>query len=175
MHGNGLPHRVDIARLGEGEHSWTGALAGCPLPRMDALDARVGDASATLTLTIDRGRPRLQGNCSAVVTLVCERCLAPVALDTAGAFDLVVVDRIEEADGYGADQPVVVAPKGQLDIAALIEDELILALPVIPTHDDTDCDGGQRQFGPAGEAAPARDNPFQALESLKRDDSGEVH
>jgi len=70
---------------------------------------------------------------------------------------------------------VVVAPKGQLDIAALIEDELILALPVIPTHDDADCDGGQRQFGPAGEAAPARDNPFQALESLKRDDSGEVH
>jgi len=175
MHGNGLPHRIDMTRLGEGEHSWSGALVDCPLPRMDALRAHVGAVSATLTLVLDRGRPRLYGECAGTVTLVCERCLAPVAVDAAGSFDLVVVDRIEEADGYGADQPVVVAAKGQLDIAAVVEDELILALPVIPTHDNTDCDGGQRQFGPAGEAAPARDNPFQALESLKRDGSGEVH
>ena len=105
----------------------------------------------------------------------CERCLAPVALAVEGAFDLVVVDRIAEADAYGAETPVVVAPRGRLDVAAVIEDEIILALPLIPMHDDMNCDGGQRQFGPADEPAPVRENPFQALESLKRDDSGETH
>jgi len=175
MDGSELPQRIDMSRLGNGEHAWQGSLADAPLSRMEALGASVRAPTGAVRVEVGRSGLRVSGECAATVTLECERCLEPVALEVAGGFDLLVVDRIEEADRFEADQPVVVAPKGQLDVAALLEDELILALPVIPTHDNRDCDGGQRRFGPAGEAPPERDNPFQALESLKRDDSSEVY
>lgn len=175
MHNDELPASIGMERLAPGEHSWAGALVGQPLPRIRDLGGSADEVTGSLTLSVGDQRPRLQGECQAVVTIDCERCLAPVSIPVHGHFDLIVVDRIEQADAYGADAPVVVAPKGQLDVVAMLEDEIILALPLIPMHDDTNCDGGQRQFGPADEPAPVRENPFQALESLKRDDSGETH
>ena len=175
MHDDELPNSIETERLAPGEHIWTGMLADQSLVRIRELGGSVGEVAGSITLTIGDGQPRVHGDCRAVVTMDCERCLAPVSLPVEGRFDLIVVDRIAQADAYGADTPVVVAPRGRLDVVAVLEDEIILALPLIPMHEDTNCDGGQRQFGPAGEPAPVRENPFQALESLKRGDSGETH
>ena len=51
----------------------------------------------------------------------------------------------------------------------LIEDELIVAMPIIPMHEDTDCSSGSKDIV-VGEIDPAheeRPNPFAVLEKLK--------
>ena len=175
MHVDELPRHIEIGRLPRGEHSWAGTVGAASLPRVRDMGASTDGLTGSVTLVIDHDRPMLSGDCQAMVTLDCERCLAPVTVTAAGQFELVVVDRIEEAEGYDAGQAVGVAPRGVIDVAAVLEDELILALPLIPMHENRDCDGGQRQFGPAGEAAPVRENPFKALESLRQGDSGGLH
>ena len=175
MHDDELPRSIDIGRLAAGEHAWTGTLAGESLPRIHEIGGSASEVAGSITLTVGHQHPGCRGDCRAVVTMDCERCHSPVSLAVEVAFDLIVVDRIAEADSYDAETPVVVAPRGWLDVITVLEDEIILGLPLIPMHEDMNCDGGQRQFGPADEPAPVRENPFQVLESLKRSDSGETH
>ncbi len=68
----------------------------------------------------------------------------------------------------------VLALAGRLDLAELAEDELILALPLVPMHDA--CPQPlAADMAPAGAdeaAGPARPNPFASLAALRgrRDD-----
>jgi uncharacterized protein len=51
----------------------------------------------------------------------------------------------------------------------LIEDELIVAMPIIPMHESDDCNLGSKDIV-VGEIEPAqeeRPNPFAVLEKLK--------
>mgnify|MGYP006281013875 FL=1 len=170
-----LPARIELDRLPRGHHEWAGSLPAGATPRLAELSASLGSAEAAFSVEIGEGRPRVEGTCRGRVTVRCERCLEPMEVTVAGEFALVTVDRIEEADDLGPDEPVVVASRGQLDVLPMIEDELILGLPVVSRHERADCDGGQRHFGPPGESAPARDNPFKVLESLRRGETGEDH
>ncbi|MEX0386237.1 YceD family protein [Spiribacter onubensis] len=170
-----LPARIELDRLARGRHEWSGSLPAGATPRLAELEASLGSAGASFSVDIGQGRPRIEGNCQGSVTVRCERCLEPMEVTVAGEFALVAVDRIEEADGLGVEDPVVVATKGQLDVLSMIEDELILGLPVVSRHERADCDGGQRHFGPPGESEPTRDNPFKVLESLRKDGSGDAY
>ena len=58
-----------------------------------------------------------------------------------------------------------------LDLHALIEEELLLALPIVPAHHPEEC---QQPEGLDDEAEPSEDevtrsNPFSVLAQLKRD------
>jgi len=58
-----------------------------------------------------------------------------------------------------------------LRVATLVEDELLLSLPVVARHDDeSPCRPTSQRFGPDDEAVAERDNPFAVLERLKKDD-----
>ncbi len=52
-----------------------------------------------------------------------------------------------------------------MDLAAWIEDEAILSLPLVPRHED--CEPTLPAHS-AGHAAPDRPNPFAVLAELKR-------
>ena len=52
-----------------------------------------------------------------------------------------------------------------LEVLEVVEDELILALPFLPSHED--CEAGQRLLDE--HAMPAEKSPFAILEKLKKD------
>ena len=62
---------------------------------------------------------------------------------------------------------------GTLDLLALVEDELLLALPIVPAHDPEVCQhpGWIRRRRRAGveRSRDKRPNPFSVLAQLKRD------
>ena len=101
----------------------------------------------------------------------CQRCLEPVALDLslARAFRFVADEATAEAMDADSEDDVLVLPR-RLDLHALVEDELLLALPLVPMH--ATCP--QRLPMSAGtladatEAAPAK-NPFAVLSGFKRE------
>jgi uncharacterized protein len=57
-----------------------------------------------------------------------------------------------------------------MDLLALIEDELLLALPIVPTHDPKECQPPADLNEPEpSEDEVTRSNPFSVLAQLKRD------
>ena len=82
---------------------------------------------------------------SAALKLVCQRCLDPVAIELCDAIDFGVLatESLERSLPAGI-EPLIVADE-RLSLLQLIEDELILALPLVPKHqDDRECRGSAR-------------------------------
>jgi uncharacterized protein len=104
----------------------------------------------------------------------CQRCLQPVALDLVveRRFRFVADEATAEALDAESEDDVLALPR-RLDLQALIEDELLLTLPIVPMHLEcptpllplSEAPGGQADKGIAAE--PVR-RPFDGLAVLKR-------
>lgn len=106
-----------------------------------------------------------EGHVSATLTVTCQRCLGemtlPVDTDSRLAF---VADAAASADMAGSREPVI-AVDGQVSLAMLIEEELLLALPLAPMHRDArDC-----HARPEEQADQSRHRPFAGLRDLMKD------
>lgn len=105
----------------------------------------------------------------AMVPLVCQRCLAPVsvALHVDNRYRFVADEdtAVREDDESVEDLLVWDA---NFDLAPLLEDELLMALPVVPMHDQCP-DFAAPQAGQAeeGKLASPKPNPFAVLARLK--------
>jgi uncharacterized protein len=102
------------------------------------------------------------------VSLVCQRCLQPLdeALQAERSFRFVGDEaEAERLDEESEDDVLALPPRGLLDLTALVEDELILALPIVPRH--LMC---PEPLTVLADNLPddTPPNPFQALAVLKR-------
>ena len=163
---SGLPQYFEPIRLAERGAALVGDLVVSQMPR---LRQSLHDDSGTVHVHIscepgELGAVRIHGSLSTTLKVDCQRCL--------GAFDLplnVSVD-IRAMTGTGSvadldlDADVLLLGEDKLvHVASLIEDELILALPLAPLHPDGQCPATEYQ----GTKAPAHENPFAALKLLK--------
>jgi uncharacterized protein len=101
--------------------------------------------------------------------LVCQRCLAPVEVPVAveRSFRFVADEATAAAEDDEADEDVLALSRS-FDLVELVEDELLMALPVAPRHEA--CPESVRMSAgePEFEAALGqRENPFAALARLK--------
>ena len=103
----------------------------------------------------------------ACVSLRCQRCLQPmtVPLDVDRWIRFVPDAATAEALDAELEDDVLELPR-HLDLHELVEDELLLALPLVPRHDD--CPEPLPQGSAPDEDVPERPNPFAALERLKK-------
>jgi uncharacterized protein len=132
-----------------------------------------GDVNWTAQATIrpvTGGAPELwlQLSCRAAAELTCQRCLQPVKLDLQAERAIRFVSDEAEAERLDelSDDDVLAQPGGGLDLRQLVEDELILALPLVPRHDT--CPQPLPMASSAAADEVERPNPFQALAALKR-------
>jgi uncharacterized protein len=105
--------------------------------------------------------------------LVCQRCLAPMAWPLEGQSRVAVVAAESDADHMPQDFETVHAPDDRIRVSDLVEEELLLTLPLVPLHANaSECD--MKDDVPevlAEEAGPAQETqrPFERLgELLKR-------
>ncbi|ALO46161.1 hypothetical protein PS2015_1504 [Pseudohongiella spirulinae] len=113
-------------------------------------------------------RRRIQGQVSTTVMLQCQRCLEPVAVELEESVDLAVVASEAIADKLPADIDPWLSDEEQLVPADLIEEQLILGLPIVASHQQ--CELAIRQDTsklPQEDAAESVQNPFAVLATLK--------
>ena len=118
-----------------------------------------GHPAADLSL---RGRLRLE----------CQRCNAPLEFDLERdtRFRFVHSEAELEALPLEDDEADVIAGSHAMDLAAWVEDEAILSLPLIPRHEScSPVAGRSRQV----ESTTDRPNPFAVLAALKGRGVGE--
>jgi len=167
-----LPLTIDVARAAQKRLDYQGVYAPELVARLaDTVVSVDSDVECTMSFAIDNQRLAvLQGTADAQVTLSCQRCNQsfPHAVHVSYCFSPVSSDEQAEAlpEAY---EPVDINDFGEIDLLAVIEDELILALPVVPVHDSEHCEVSDADmvFGKLPEEAE-KPNPFAVLASLKR-------
>ncbi len=124
-----------------------GAIAGSlDVAHSDRLADRVAEGTGIVTWRIEgttdaAGRPALEISVSGRVPLECQRCLAvfDMPLDQRTLMLLAKSEADADALDAGSDDEVLVADRA-LDPVALVEDELLLALPYAPMHAEGECE-----------------------------------
>lgn len=104
---------------------------------------------------------------SSSVTLQCQRCLQamdqPLQVDRRFRF-VRTEEEAERLDEVSEDDVMVLGPR--LDVVTLMEDELILVLPLVPRHEPVCPNPLPRPIDDLEEDEPAP-NPFAALTALR--------
>lgn len=112
------------------------------------------------------GRPMLRLAVNGTLQLRCQRCLGPLTypVNLTSAF-LLLRDESEFADLADEldDTADGIVAQPRMDVAAMVEDEIILSLPYAPRHPQGECAAGA-----AGDQAPGRESPLAALARLRK-------
>ena len=122
-----------------GEYSGDVALSSLPhlAERLEAGSSRIAHSlKAELVFAEDEfGKSTVSLKIVGAVPLLCERCLEPYSHQLAVESCLTVVRHDEEAKTRLGDLEPLVVADDRVDVYRLIEDEVLLALPIVPGHD----------------------------------------
>ncbi|MGH8183199.1 MAG: YceD family protein [Rhodanobacteraceae bacterium] len=156
-----LPASLDAERMVAGRRSFEGALPVAELPRLvEALAKDSGEIAYNLDFEQGQlGGPELHVRLAARLTLECQRTLQPfewpVEVDTRLG---LLADEGDAAALPGECEPLLL-DHGSLQPRRVIEDELLLALPLVPIK-------------PGSEALQGEWNaPVQAAQDVERDEA----
>ena len=134
------------------------------MPRLaDQLFATTGSLSVSLEgRRDDEGKSWLQLDVSGMPVLCCQRCLGGVGWPLKITSHLRLIGPGEEwpDDDLVDDSADAIAADRELAVLALVEDEVLLALPIAPRH--------ERCESPLADAAEHGSSPFAALTALKK-------
>jgi uncharacterized protein len=164
-----LPEIVDAWRMVQSGRHFQGRLPLAALPRLATdLAATHGDVVFDLEFgKDDLGIAFLHVRASVALPLTCQRTLEvfdfPVQIDSR----LGLITREEDEAGLPAGYEPLLTADGALRLKDVVEDELILAVPVVPVKPGTE--HVQQSWGSGVEEAetPAKPNPFTALKQMK--------
>jgi uncharacterized protein len=144
-----------------------------PLSEFARLRLRPGDTQMAIghvQFSRDQGFVAADLAVRASVPLTCQRCLKPMRVGVDSRSRVMLIGTEDEADRVPAGIETVLALERRVSVRDLAEEELLLAVPIVPLHEDPrECDPGQRTVADP-QARPNVQRPFERLgELLKRD------
>ena len=163
---------LDVERHADAGDVWEFDLPLSQMPRLASeLAVAEGLAKCRVALSRERGQPVATVEVSARVPLRCQRCLRPVWWPVEADSQVWLVTDPEQADREDPGIEPTLAPEGRVVLRDLVEEEILLAVPLVPRHEEVaDCGPGDVAFGE--EPKVAKDDtikPFAGLgELLKR-------
>lgn len=128
---------IDSLRFARTAGRLSGELSLLEFDRLhDMLASRDGVLHWWLEGGCEANRAVLRLGVQGCLTLICQRCLGPCVLPLKIEAVLPVARDEEELSRWERDDPLLDAlvAKPHLDVRTLIEDEVLLSLPVIPKH-----------------------------------------
>lgn len=166
-----LPEQVDVWRMVAARREFEGRIPLASMSRLrDSLLQPEGEVACRIAFGTDALKVAfVELRIEVALPLQCQsslrRFLLPVRLEQRLG---LVRDEADEAALPPDYEALLVPADGMLKPAELVEDELILALPVVPVAPDAE--PVARDFAPSDEET-AQANPFAALAGWKKEDS----
>ena len=165
-----LPSSVDAWREVRARRSFQGQL---PVSAFSRLGEVVASPEGDVTYELDFGRDEfgvayVAVRAKAGLTVICQRSLEPFQLPVEVDARLgLIVEESEEASLPPGYEALLVEQDGKLDPIATIEDELLLALPLVPVNPDHELPDDVTGSG-GDDTVPQEksENPFAALRGL---------
>ncbi|WP_201556537.1 YceD family protein [Psychrobacter sp. 72-O-c] len=169
-----MPEHISLDRWADNGFEWQGEVVPTTFERL------------ATQLTTEHEQPKLQMKANLYrqnnvlhlafkitgeMWLNCQRCLQPIAIDITDDYDIALLDddsqvrTVDDEQDYLLLNEVVSdqTPERLLPVKKLVEDEILLKIPMATKHDD--CEMAVEQVGDIPEEE--NENPFAALASLK--------
>lgn len=174
------PRRLDVRAFAEAGATFQADLPLTSLKRL--LAERVPDGEDMTMVTWQANGEMRPGNggtpgvwlhlqASTDVPLSCQRCLAPVItrLDVDRWFRFVADEAMAEAEDDESEEDVL-ALEPRPDLLDLLEDELLMALPLVPMHEacPAPLPAAAGDLGASPDEPPTPPHPFAALARLRK-------
>jgi uncharacterized protein len=161
---------IDSLEFAQAGQSLSGSLPVSAMARLqDSLLDRSGAVRFEVTGGIDvRQRPVLTLEISGVLKLQCQRCLGALEHALRLSDTLLVVSGADAGSDDDPDDGEMewVEASTELDVAGLVEDEILLSLPYAPRHGEGQCGRAIEQAASGGKATA-----FAKLGVLKRNNN----
>lgn len=172
MLNDALPRYFDPRKYAANEVALAGTLALNELEELSVLLAsNEGDVSVNLNFKVDEDRRYIaSGNLTAQVEMICQRCMKPAPYDVDIDLMLAFVYDEEHAKSLPAEYDPVIMNDGEVVLAKMVEEELILALPVVAYHEESGCNPIALKYASSTDEATddeQKPNPFSILAQLK--------
>ncbi len=170
---NPLPRQIDPRKFAQQGIEIAGSIALNELSRVcEVLSSSKGSIQADLVFGVSEQRIlNVSGRINASVETVCQRCLDAVPSKVECGFNLAILWKEEHAENLSKSYDPWIIGEGATDIYQIIEDELLLSLPIVSYHEEecvphTYFSSGEEEVSQAIAKTP-KTNPFQVLEQLK--------
>lgn len=167
MSADRFPERIDPRRIFGQKRVISSEIPVSDLKRLGGyLSGSGGTVRAHLEFGHDENQRRLiTGNLAARLPVQCQRCLGDMLLDIDTPVRVLVMSSEAQLRTLPAEAEAVVADEDGLDLLALVEDELILSLPIVAHHEHRQCNESLARLG-APREENGNDGPFAKLREL---------
>jgi len=165
-----LPDRIKPFKLARQGLLLKGAFPLADMKRL-ASEAITSDGDVLVDIGFlkdDQGYSVVEGSAKVQLQLQCQRCLEPQIADLEVDISLAFVNQAEKMDHVPSQYEASLVEDEEISLIELLEEELLLVLPIVPYHED--CDMFQYKTEAELEAEVAKgkpENPFDMLEELK--------
>ena len=166
----GVSKLRDVRKLSDGRAI---VVLDIPLAELPGLPIELICGGGPLHVDVQFGRE--QGFMMAQVALrgelqlVCQRCMAPMSWPVNATSSVLLIESESEADGAPSEWETYLAADGRIGIGALAAEELLLALPIVPSHAGGAVCGAIAPLAvptPAAVEEPVMARPFADLRAL---------
>lgn len=156
---------TDPLKFARGRNNLAGNLSITRMSRLkDALASDAGKVDFWLSGFLnEEGEPSLRCQVSGKLEMICQRCLGPMqyTLDIDSVLLLTTDERLLQDDDPEA--PDRILAQQDLPVADLVEEEILLVLPMAPFHPVGACEAA------AASSDSGKLHPFAVLARLKSD------
>jgi len=175
-----LPELIDPVQLADKGQEIIGQVAISRMSRIqDSLMTNSGCFDVVLRFGKDgAGQRFIKGTLHGTLQLCCQRCMLALAWPVDAGFSLALLYSEAQIETLADHYEPFLLPDEKVKLIELLEDEVILQLPLVPRHEVRDCPAAADvlQFGEqdAPKSAPddtpeaeGKPNPFSVLATMK--------
>lgn len=165
-----IPEFIDPSKSCDKKLTYRGVIVCGQLPRYKALQSEQSREQAPVDVSFafkrdDNKLAIAELQFQTLAELICQRCLKLLEYEASGQATLVFCsDNDELMQAPKCYEPVLVDAE-QVNLWQIIEDELLLSLPMYATHQNTDCNRYLEQLKQAN-AGKTTTKPFAVLGDL---------
>ena len=136
-----LPSQINVLQLAKQGVTLSGKLPLAEMLRLaPSLSDTNGEISIDLHFFVDaEGKRKVTGNIKAQLMLSCQRCLQPMQYVIEDDLHLGVIISDTQAKTLPPNYEPLLVVDDQQQLIAIVEDELIVRLPIAAMHDSNKC------------------------------------
>ena len=111
----------------------------------------------------------LSGKVSAKVKVTCQRCMQPMPLELEANIKLGLITNEDQADRLPEDYEPCLVNDGDTSLASMLEEELLLVMPLVAMHKEGCSDylvEQEKRKQAEEESESEKENPFSILKDL---------
>ena len=160
-----LPRKINFYNFAKKEVKLNGNYKISDLSRLSEISSNENDkVEVDLTFHIENGKtPCVEGIIKLKLVLDCQRCLDNLELDLRVTFRIAFTRNESQTDSLDDKFEIYLIGEEELDTKNLITDEILLSIPMAPSH-DFDC---VLKTDKGDIVEEIRERPFDALKNIK--------